>query len=90
MESKKYFDIIEDWAAIESSFMYDYNIDLTKEVMSGRRFMVLLNNLSNDSAIGRIVISKMEGNEKNGISNSKPKLKWFKNGTKEILSMKKY
>ena len=55
LPKKESFDIFEDWSEIEASFQSEYNIDLSRENFSWRRFIVLLNNLSNECSLGRLI-----------------------------------
>lgn len=43
-------DILENWNLVESDFQREYNIDLSKEDFSWRRFIALFSGLSKDSA----------------------------------------
>lgn len=51
---EKDMDLEQDEKYIISSFMYDYNIDLSKEDMHWWRFMDLLNGLSSECILSRV------------------------------------
>lgn len=60
-----YFDILDDWELIESSFAKQYGIRLRQEEdMSWAEFCSLLSGLMHDTPLGRIVAIRSEKNPK--------------------------
>ena len=52
---KKVFDFTEDSGYIYASFFQEYGIDLAKTNMHWYRFLALLNNLSENTQLGKII-----------------------------------
>ena len=60
----KLYDIIYDYALIESSFAQQYNIRLTKDEISVPEFYRLLGSLNHKTALGRIILIRGEKDAK--------------------------
>lgn len=62
VHQESYYDIFEDWALIESSFLKQYGIRLrdTNNDMSYQEFVSLLGGLMEDTPLGRIVAIRSE------------------------------
>ena len=55
-----WYDILDDYALIEASFLEQYGIRLCETEMSWREFMDLLSCISADTPLGRIVAIRSE------------------------------
>lgn len=64
-ESESYFDIIDDWELIESSFLKQYGIRIRiEDDMSWSEFCSLLSGIMHDTPLGRIVSIRSEKDPK--------------------------
>lgn len=64
MSSEPYYDLDDDWSLIVSSFQTQYGIRLSNELsnMNWREFSYLIEGLSGDTPLGRIVSIRAENN----------------------------
>jgi len=78
--SEPYYDLDDDWNLIVASFQTQYGIRLARDLssMSWREFSYLLNGLSGDTPLGRIVSIRAE--------NDPEALKHFSKEEKRIRS----
>lgn len=75
----EWFDLFEDWSAIEASFAADYHIRLRNEKdMSWGEFVSLLQGLSSESPLGRLISVRRE-NDKNMLKGFSPEQKAVRN-----------
>jgi hypothetical protein len=60
--SEPYYDLSDDWSLIYASFQTQYGIRLSQDLqsMSWREFSYLINGLSGDTPLGRIVSIRAE------------------------------
>lgn len=60
--SEPYYDLSDDWSLIYASFQSQYGIRLSTDLssMSWREFSYLINGLSGDTPLGRIVSIRAE------------------------------
>ena len=64
MSNEPYYDLEDDWSLIVSSFQTQYGIRLSNELsnMNWREFSYLIEGLSGDTPLGRIVSIRAECN----------------------------
>lgn len=62
VNSEPYYDLDSDWSLIVASFQTQYGIRLSRDLsgMSWREFSYLLNGISGDTPLGRIVSIRAE------------------------------
>lgn len=72
-----WYDIYDDWDLIESSFAMQYpQKDLYSDDMDWKEFIVLLNGLTEDTPLGKIISIRSETDEEiiNNFSNGQKKI----------------
>ncbi|MBQ9657658.1 MAG: hypothetical protein IJV31_02690 [Clostridia bacterium] len=88
--SESYYDLIDDFDLIESSFAQQYGIRLRKEIdtMKWGEFSSLLSGLNGDTALGNIVRIRSEKDPKvlkNFTKNEKEiRSKWLNKNAKQV------
>lgn len=60
----RYYDLIDDWGLIESSFAMQYGIRLSREDISVSEFQTMLSNIMPDTPLGQIVEIRSEKDPK--------------------------
>ena len=68
INNKQPFDFVEDADLIYAGFMQQYGIDLQEEDMHWWKFMVLLENLGNDTRLSRIMEFRTIDTKQKGLS----------------------
>lgn len=78
--SEPYYDLDNDWALVVASFQTQYGIRLSRDLgsMSWREFSYLLNGISGDTPLGRIVSIRAE-NDPEVLKNFTPEEKRIRN-----------
>lgn len=60
----RYYDLVDDWGLIESSFAMQYGIRLSREDISVPEFQIMLSNIMPDTPLGQIVEIRSEKDPK--------------------------
>lgn len=88
----KYYDLVDDWGLIESSFAMQYGIRLSKEDIRFPEFKTLLSGIMPDTPLGQIVQIRSEKDPKilKTFNKQQKRIRseWFqKNAKKHVESM---
>lgn len=78
--SEPYYDLCDDWSLIVASFLSQYGIRLSRDLegMSWKEFSYLLNGISGDTPLGRIVSIRAE-NDPETLKHFTPEQKRIRN-----------
>lgn len=90
MSNEPYYDIDSDWSLIVSSFQTQYGIRLSNELsnMNWREFSYLIEGLSGDTPLGRIVAIRAE-NDPDVIKDFTPQEKKIRNEYRRKQALQK-
>lgn len=88
-QEESYYDFVEDWELIESSFVMQYGIRLRQnDDMSWNEFCSLLTGIMYDTPLGRVVSIRAEKDQKviKGFSKEEKRIRdeWLKRKHKKV------
>lgn len=90
VSSEPYYDFNDDWSLIVSSFLTQYGIRLSSDLsnMSWTEFSYLLEGLSGDTPLGRIIAIRAE-TDPDVIKEFTPYQKQIRNSYRKKMALKK-
>lgn len=88
--NEPYYDLNDDWSLVVASFQTQYGIRLSRDLsgMSWREFSYLINGLSGETPLGRIIQIRSE-NSPDNLKNFTPEEKKIRNEYRRKMAKQK-